>query len=241
MSGSLAIRQRIDQFKPGKLFGYSDLPLYKDEPAATVKAVDRLFKTGQIKRLSKGRFYKPKKGLFGDLKPSDSEILRSILYRGGQLRGYVTGIALYNQLGLTTQLPRTITVAVEGGSQEKDYGTLRAKLIRSRAPIKPRDIKLLQYLDVLKDISRIPDANSNDSMSTMAKRFSELTDREVNRIKRLTTQYYTPQVIALTGFLLEITKKDISQSLRSRINPLTRFKLGLDVNQWPECKAWNIL
>jgi len=240
MSVSLAIRQRIDQFKPGKVFGYSDFPLYKKEPAATVKAVERVFKDGQIRRLSKGCFYKPKKGIFGELKPSDSEILRSILYRGGQLRGYVTGIALFNQLGLTTQLPRTITIAVEGGSQEKDFGTMRAKLIRSRAPIKAADVKLLQYLDVLKDISKIPDADTNESVSIMAKKFSELNDREVKRLKNLATKYYTAKVIALTGFLFDFTKKDNSQNLKEWINPLTKFKIGLNAKQWPQSRAWNI-
>jgi len=240
MSISAAIKQRIEKIEPGQVFGYGDIPMYQDASSAVVKAMSRLLKEGKIRRLSKGRFYKPKRGLFGELKPSDSELLKTILYKGGQLRGYITGTALYNQLGLTTQLPRTITVAVEGGRQEKDFGTLRTKLVKSRAPVKAADVMLLQYLDALRDIKDIPDADTNETLVRMAKRFSELDSKQVKRVKSLARNYYTAKVAALTGYLLEYTGKDNTRSLKKSLNPLTRYKIGLDKEQWPESRAWNI-
>jgi len=240
MTISANVKQRVQQFLPGQVFGYCDIAVYQDAPSAVVKAVSRLLKNREIKRLSKGRFYRPKQGIFGELQPSDSELLKTILYKGGQLRGYITGTALYNQLGLTTQLPRTITIAVEGGRQEKDFGTLRVKLVKSRAPIKASDVMLLQYLDVLKNINEIPDADTNKTLASMAKRFSELDDKQVRRVKNLAQNYYTAKVAALTGFLLEFTGKDNTQSLRKSLNPLTKFKIGLDKEQWPESHTWNI-
>ncbi len=240
MNISTTIKRRIAKFKPGQVFGYRDIPVYQDAPSAAVKAVSRLLKNGDIKRLSKGQFYKPKKGVLGELKPSDSELLKTILYKDGRLRGYITGTALYNQLGLTTQLPRTITVAIEGGRQEKDFGTLRAKLIKSCAPVKASDVVVLQYLDVLRDINDIPDADTNKTLFRMAKRFSKLDDKQVKRAKTLALSYYTAKVAALTGLLLEYTGRDDSRSLKKSLNPLTRFKIGLDIKQWPESRDWNI-
>jgi len=240
MSISAIIKQRIAQFEPGQVFGYGELSVYQDAPSAVVKAMSRLLKNGEIKRLSKGQFYKPRQGIFGELKPSDSELLKTILYKDGQLRGYVTGVALYNQLGLTTQLPRTITVAVEGSRQEKDFGTLRTKLVKSRAPVKAADVKLLQYLDVLRDINDIPDADTNETLASMAKRFSQLDDKQIKRAKNLARNFYTAKVAALTGYLLEYTGKDNSRSLKKSLNPLTQFKIGLDKEQWPESRTWNI-
>lgn len=240
MSTSAAIKQRIDQFEAGQLFGYEDISAYQDAPAATVKAMSRLLKDGGIKRLSKGRFYKPRQGVFGELRPSDSELLKSILYKNGRLRGYLTGVALYNQLGLTTQIPRTITVAVDGSRQEKDFGTLRAKLIKSRAPIKGSNVKLLQYLDILRDIKDIPDADTNEVLGRMAKLFFELNDGQVRRIKNLAKNYYPVRVTALTGYLLEYTGQDNTGSLKKSLNPLTQFRIGLDKEKWPESRAWNI-
>jgi len=240
MSISAAIKQCFKKFEPGQVFGYGDIPVYQDAPSAAVKAMSRLLKEGEIRRLSKGRFYKPRQGIFGELKPSDSELLKTVLYKDGQLRGYVTGTALYNQLGLTTQLPRTITVAVKGSRQKKDFGTLRTKLVKSRAPVKATDVMLLQYLDVLRDIKDIPDADTNETLARMAKRFSKLDDKQVKRAKNLAQSYYTAKVAALTGYLLEYTGKDNSRSLKKALNPLTQYKIGLDEARWPESRAWNI-
>lgn len=240
MNISASIKRQISKLESGQVFGYEDIPEYRESPAAVVKAVSRILNAGDIKRLSKGRFYKPKQGVFGDLKPSDSALLKSILFKGGKQRGYVTGTALYNQLGLTTQLPRVIMVATEGGRQEKDFGTLRAKLVKSRAPVKASDVMLLQYLDVLRAIKEIPDADTNETLARMATRFSKLDGKQVKRIESLSRNYYTPGVTALTGYLLEYTGKDEARNLMKSLNPLTRFNIGLDKKKWPDTQAWNI-
>ena len=240
MNISAAVKQQIGQLEPGQIFGYEDISKYQESPSAVVKSVSRLAKSGDIKRLGKGRFYRPKKGLFGELKPSDSELLKSVLYKGNQRRGYVTGIALYNQLGLTTQVPRVITVATEGGRQIKDFGTLRAKLVKSRAPVKEPDVMLLQYLDVLRDIKAISDTDVNKTLARMRTYFYKLDSKQVKRIKNLTRNYYPPSVIALTGYLLERTGKDKKRQLMKSLNPLTRFNIGLDNKQWPGAQDWKI-
>ena len=240
MNTSERTRKQIAQFEPGQVFTYSEIPAYSKAPSATVKAFSRLIQEGEIKRLSKGHFYRPKRGIFGELKPSDSELLKSLLYKDGQLKGYVTGLALYNRLGLTTQVPRTVTVAVEGGRQTKDLGTLKARLIKSRAPIKTINVELLQYLDVLGNINEIPDTNVNKALKQMLKRIAKLDESDVKRIKRLAREYYSPKVTALTGYLLELAGRDTNRSLKKELNPLTKFKVGLDKNQWPDSNNWNL-
>ena len=105
MTVSTAVAQSIDQYVPGQVFGYRDLPLYQSKPSNVVQIVNRLVKKNEIKRLSKGKFYKPKQSVIGDLKPSDSELLKTVMFKNGAVRGYITGTALFNQLGLTTQVP----------------------------------------------------------------------------------------------------------------------------------------
>lgn len=88
-------------------------------------------------------------------KPAERELLKTMLYKNGRLTGYVTSPSLYNQLGLTTQIPNTITIACNGGRQKKEFKTIRIKKIISRIPIEEKNIKLMQYLDALKDIKKI--------------------------------------------------------------------------------------
>lgn len=240
MTISSTVKQCVQQMTLGQVFGYGDIAVYQDAPSAVVKAMGRLLKAGEIKRLSKGRFYKPKQGILGELKPSDSELLKTILYKGGQLRGYVTGTALYNQLGLTTQLPRTITVAIEGGRQEKDFGTLKAKLIKSRAPVKASDVVLLQYLDVLRGINDIPDADTNDSLKRMADKFLVLDAGQLKRIQSLAIKYYTAATRAVLGLILDFNGQCIAPSLKASLNPLSRYSMDIDPVQWLNKADWYI-
>ena len=98
MSIVQTVQSSIKGMPAGQIFGYQELPVYAKSPDAVIKAVNRLVSDKVLERFSKGKFYVPKKGLLGNRKPSDVELIRSILYKGGRLRGYVTGLSLYNQL-----------------------------------------------------------------------------------------------------------------------------------------------
>ena len=62
-----------------------------------------MVQSGEISKLAKGRFYKPRKTQFGELKPSAYQIAKDYIERDGKLIGYITGYSAYNALGLTTQ------------------------------------------------------------------------------------------------------------------------------------------
>ena len=154
MSIAAAVNQTVDRLEPGRIFGFGDLPVYRDAPGAVARAMGRLAEDNKVFRVAKGRYCKPKQGVLGMLKPTDSELIRDVLYRDGRLRGYVTGPALYNRLGFTTQVPKTVTIALNGARQEKDLGTIRIKTVPSRAPVKKADVPLLELLDSLRGLRK---------------------------------------------------------------------------------------
>ncbi len=234
------IQRNVDAMPAGQIFGYQELSNYAKSPSAVIKAVGRMVSNEKLVRYSKGKFYVPKKGFLGIRKPTDSELIKSMLYKNGRLRGYITGISLFNQLGLTTQVPRTISVAFNGGRQEKDFGTIRIKTIVTRIPIASKDVTLLQYLDVLKDIKRIPDADINLSLKIMRNYISKLSVAEQKRLLKLALTYYSPQVRALVGLLFSSLELPIPTSLALSLNPTTTYKLKLDKVTWPVAKDWNI-
>ena len=174
MSIAQTVEKSVESIPAGKIFSYQELPSYAKSPGAVIKAISRLVEEKRLERFSKGKFYVPKKGLLGSRKPSDSELLRSMLYKDGRLRGYITGLSLFNQLGLTTQVPRTVTLAINGGRQEKEFGTIKIKMQVTRVPIEEMDVPLLQYLDALKEIKSIPDSDINLSLKILRKKISEL-------------------------------------------------------------------
>lgn len=240
MSITQTIQNRVDTFPAGQIFDYQDFPSFIKSPSAVIKAISRMVADDKIERFSKGQFYVPKKSMLGYFKPSDKELIKSELYKKGQLCGYITGQSLYNKLGLTTQIPRTITIAYNGGRQIKDFGTIRIKKIVTRVPIQKKDVELLQYLDVLKGIRKISASDVDQSLIIISRYFAKLSIAKQKRLLQLALKYYSPQVRALAGLLFVSLGFPVSQKIADSLNPVTVYKLNLDKSIWPKAFEWNI-
>ena len=240
MSIAASVNRIIDRAPTGRIFGYEIFPQYRESPGAVVRAVNRGVEARKLERIEKGRFYKPRKGALGDVPVSDEERLRDALYRNGRRVGYVTGPALYNRLGLTTQMPKTVAIAVNRATQTKDLGTVRMKLLSRRAPISESTVPLLEILDILRNARKVPDANVERVIQEMTKRLTELTPAELRKLQQFALAYYNPATRALLGMLLTRCRMEVLPALKASLNPTTRFDLGIDPDEWPESRAWNI-
>ncbi len=240
MSIAATVNQTIDRMPAGRIFGYEVFPQYREAPGAVVRAVNRRVEGRRLERVGKGRFYRPRKGALGDVLVSDDERLRDALYRNGRRVGYITGPALYNRFGLTTQVPETIVIAVNRATQTKDFGTIRMKLVSKRAPISDSTVPLLEILDILQDARKVPAATVSRVIQAMTERLSRLTPAGRKKLQRLALNYYNPGTRALLGMLLARCRVDVMPTLRASLNPTTHFDLGIDPDEWPESQAWNI-
>ena len=235
-----AVYKAIEQAPTGQIFGYERIPQFRESPGAVVKAMSRAVASGRLTRVAKGRFYKPRTSSLGDIPVGDTDRLHDLVYRDGQRSGYITGCALYNRLGLTTQVPKTIKVAVNRASQPiKDFGTIRIKLLSRRAPISESTVPLLEILDVLSAARRIPATGAGFVLRVMPKRLAELTPAEQEELQHLALSYYRPRAVALLGMLLTRCGANVLPALKASLNPNTRFKLGTNRADWPESRVWN--
>ncbi|MHA7846389.1 DUF6088 family protein [Serratia sp. D1N4] len=232
------VEKEITRFEPGKVFTYRDLTPYFSNPETTVKAVSRLVKNGDIKRFAKGQFYRPKKGMFGEMQLSDTEKLKIFMYQDGERRGYVTGTGLYNRLGLTTQVPRTITIASDKSPQRKNLGTLEVKLVKAKVPVSESNREYLEILDVLSDIKKIPDSNPSEVMKVIANKLKNIKKDDLYKLINLAS-FYSPVTRALLGLLIERINKNMAANLKNSLNPTTRYRIGLD-SYWDNAGEWNI-
>ncbi len=104
------IKDILDTIPQGKVFTIADFNIEPDKHPTLVKALSRLVSSGSIKKVAKGKYYKPKQTMFGELKPVANELVKDLLERNGQLIGYITATAAFSQLGLTTQISSNITI-----------------------------------------------------------------------------------------------------------------------------------
>ncbi|WP_017345803.1 DUF6088 family protein [Pantoea sp. A4] len=228
----------VSRFEPGQIFSYNDLPVFQENPSTTIKTVSRLVLDGSLRRFSKGLFYRPKLGLFGEVPLSDSEKIKTYLFRQGKRVGYITGTSLYNRLGLTTQVARTITIASDMSAQLKNHGTVEVRLIKARYEVTNENRACLEILDALADIRNIPDAEPAFVLNILADRIKEMAPFTCSLLVEL-ARGYPPSVKALLGLLLGSKNICDVDGLKNELNPTTRYKIGLK-GLWPEAKAWNI-
>ncbi len=234
------IEKKILEMPPGNTFKYQELGIAPEEYGAATKAIERLIKKDVIKRASTGLFYIPKQTAFGNIKPREEELLKPYLFDGNQRTAYITGIALYNKMGITTQVPKNIKLASRDKRIITKVGNMVVKSVKSYVDVTNENCYLLELLDVIKDFKTIPDADKAQTIKFLLNKFGKLKGKEKERIIRIALKY-PPRVRALVGALFsQLYPTDLLQELKKSINPLTSYKFKITSKQLPTIDNWNI-
>ncbi len=233
------IEKKIKRMPEGTTFKYQQLGIVATEYSAAAKAIERLIEKGVIKRITTGVFYKPKKSVFGELRPRETEIIKPYLYEQGKRIAYITGTALYNNMGLTTQVPKTVKIASRSKRIYIDSGSIKAKPVKSYVDVTEENYSLLEILDVLKDFTKIPDMDKKSGIRFLQDKLNGLSEKETNTLVKYALKY-PPRVRAFLGAILnEISGKENS-SLKQSLNPLTTYSLNLNEDILTTAPNWNI-
>ncbi|MDG2194868.1 MAG: DUF6088 family protein [Polaribacter sp.] len=234
------IEKQISKIKEGTTFKYQQLSIESNEYSAAAKAIERLIEKGIIKRVSTGVFYKPKKTIFGALKPNEQELLKPYLFQNKKRIAYITGISLYNRMGLTTQVPRTIKIASRDKRITVSVGNIKGNPVKSYVDVTAKNFYLLEILDALKDFKKIPDLDNNSGVKIISNQLKKLNTKEIKQLIDCALSY-PPRVRAFLGALLEQIGFSIElKTLKKSLNPLSEYNYGIDEKILPTLMNWNI-
>lgn len=232
------IAKQIEAMPDGFTFTYEALAIQKNEYTAAAKAIERLIENNTIYRASPGLFYKPKKTPFGILKPDEQDLLKPYLFANDKRVAYITGNLLYNQMGLTTQLPKNIKIASRDRRLALTVGSMKVTSVKSKVDITDDNYTYLEILDALKDFKTIPDINITSALKILSHKISTLAEPALFAKLALS---YPPRVRAFAGALMDLTGHHIhTHILYTSLNPLSRYEIGLTEAQLPTIKNWNI-
>jgi len=221
------VRQRLNAIPEGEVFGYRSFGIDQNKEQALAQTLSRLTQSGKIVRVEKGKYYKPRNTRFGTLRPAESEIIKTLTVKNNQVVGYLTGITLYNQLGLTTQVSNTLVIARNSRLPVKEINGYKIRFITKTFKFKKEDIFLLQLLDAIRDIKAIPDSSVEKSITILVGQMKRLTEEEIKRMSKLAMKY-NPATRALLGAMLEKYFSEIPVSgLFKSLNPLSKYKLNV--------------
>jgi len=234
------VKNKIKALPDGVIFGYNDFDIEQSKESALKIALYRLVKDGVIERLSKGRFYKPKQGITGNLRPDEYEIVKDLLFENGESIGYISGLGIFNRLGLTTQLSNIIQIGSNFDKKQIQRGKYIIKFIRQWNSINKSNIKLLQLLDCIRFIKSIPDTSIEQSFKRIMILIDELQEKEIEALTSLALKYPS-STRSITGALLEqLGYNSSSDKLLKSLKASTNFSFTISKELIPDQKKWKI-
>jgi hypothetical protein len=234
------ISNKIDRLPKGYVFTYEDFITEVNKKEGIIKALNRMATSSKINKLSKGRFYKPETTVFGELAPSQYQVVKDMLESNGKVTGYLTGYSIYNQLGLTRQISNTIQIGKNEIRPAFKRERYTISFIKQKNTITKENIPFLQILDALRYIKKIPDATIESSCKRFIVILNEFKEAELKTIARL-SQKYPPSTRALLGaFLDELKNENYTKLLRDSLNPITKYTLKGISKVLTTSENWNI-
>lgn len=241
MVASKHIENKVAELSPAVVFTISDLGFPADWWENIRVKLGRMVESGKIKKVAKGKYYKPKKTIFGNLGPDVSEVVKDLMYDNGILSGYTTGYVVWNKMGLTTQISNVIVIGTSRRREPLRRGQYQVRFIAQPNRITSDNIPLLQILDSLKLIKQIPDTTIDRSISVLKNMITRLEEKKVSLLVKLSKKY-PPRVRALLGAIMQSDgRMDYARELKQTLNPTTVYTFGLRNSKKLNLTDWNII
>lgn len=231
----------IDRLPRGYVFTYSDFATEVKQKEAVIKALNRMVSSGKIAKLSKGKYYKPENTPFGNLQPNQAQIVKDLLEDNEKITGYLTGYSIYNQLGLTTQVSNTIQIGKNQVRPNFKRERYTIAFVQQKNIITKENIPLLQILDAIRYIKKIPDVSIEASCKRFLAIIKNFREKEINSLIRLALKY-PPATRALLGALLDqLQQGKTTVTLFNSLNPITKYKISGAGKALTTTEKWNII
>lgn len=242
MKTSYYIVDKINRFPRNYVFTYMDFIQEVNKREAIIKHLNRMVAAGKIDKLSKGKYFKPQESVFGALLPEQYQIVKDLLEQNDKRIGYITGYSIYNSLGLTTQISNVIQIGKQQTRASFKRGRFKIGFVKQKNTITKENIPLLQLLDAIRFIKKIPDTTIDKSCKILLTLLQGLSTKEQQQLIKLAYKY-TPATRALLGALLsnlEIKAPLLLYDLYASLNPITTYNIAVSKTTLPTVNSWNI-
>ena len=147
----------LDNYKENEPIFLVDIQIDGMTRTNVRQQIKKLADTGKVKRFDNGIYFLPKKTIFksgSQLAPE--KVLECKYLRDKDNRcGYVSGLMFFNQMGLTTQIPMMYEVVSNKATNDyRETSLAKSRVIvrKPKVPITEKNYKVLQFLDMLKDV-----------------------------------------------------------------------------------------
>lgn len=157
----------LEYYKAGEPIFLSDIKMSEVSDKTIRQQLKRLADAGKLMRYEAGIYYLPKKTrLKSGYKPSADVVARyKYICRNGKVIGYYSGHTFANQIGVSTQVPFKAEIVSNNFTsivRDVKVGNQIYTVRRSRVPVTGKNYKVLQLLELLKDIDEYADEDNEN-------------------------------------------------------------------------------
>lgn len=180
------------------------------------QTLGRLCKSGELSRIAKGTYYRPKISKYGIVPPSEKEIISAFTESNS---GTVIGYTLYNNLKLTTQLPKKVEV-LSSRMDQQTKNISNVLLQFCDLVYTPNVENMIHMLEVLQNFDRIQDLNSGcfiEYCKNFVSTYNDATFKVVNTQKK-----YQKRTISFLKNILDFY--NVSNDLDRYLSTMSDYK-----------------
>lgn len=231
------IQKRILLGGYDRLWTFQDfLDIASSTATGVAAALSRLSRSGALRRVRRGVYYRPKKTAFGESQPNPESVVKVLLHNRNAVR---TGE--FNRLGLTTQMSNTLTSASSRPIRIKGVRGVPLRFV-SRPLSEQRGIRDEErtVLDSLRDIDKIPDTTPEKTISRIV-HLLKRGELDFGRLAKFALSE-PPRVRALLGAIGEeagVSSASLTK-LRRSLNPISAYRIAGASTALKNSPAWHI-
>lgn len=244
-SFSEQVKRKIKTLKPSVVFTVASLHFQKENASKVRNILNKMVSSGDLKKAGRGLFYKEKRSILGALPPDYSGLIHDILFPGGKIKGYLTGMSIWCDMGLTTQFTGHKIIA-HNERKKRILSLGHEKLIFQYQPIKitQKNFYLLQILDTIRDYDKIPDSSNYDAIKGVIgiiyNHVVKKRPEDISLMAKLAVDY-PPKTRAITGAILdELGFSEIAYGLLKTLRPKSRYKIGEGIALLHNNEKWHL-
>lgn len=147
----------IDNYKINEPIFLADIQIEGMKENTIRQYLKKLTDEKKIKRFDKGIYFLPGTSIFKSGSQLSVEKVLDYKYMKDKKNrcGYISGLMMYNQMGLTTQVPMQYEVVSNKATsdyRETSLGKSRVVIRRPKATVTESNYRVLQFLDIIKDV-----------------------------------------------------------------------------------------
>ena len=234
------IKEKLSSTPAGVVLTTRDFGVEMRYQPALAKALNRLVHQGELQKIAKGKYYIPKKTIFGNLKPADSETCKRLSgakWQDCRLHYRNCRIA---SLGLTTQISSSILVGTNKYRRPITRNGVKISFLLQENAITSSNIPLLRILDALRLIKDIPATSPDECVTNICKAINALSMEQKQELAELSFGIHTLCKSFAWSHLREHRGFE-TETISKTLNGVTSYKLPVSDKVLSNKKNWNII